>query len=88
MATKRSPKPPTEPDDATEGRVLKLKPRRKRPDEPREIVRRKPVRKDQHIIIRVTAEQKAILRFAADKAGEGLSGWILSTAMRAAAKQE
>lgn len=69
MATTRKPKPPTTTaDSATE----------------REVVRRKPVRKDQHIIIRVTVEQKAILRFAADKAGEGLSGWILSTVLRAA----
>lgn len=71
MATKRKTKPPPQPDDAAEGRA---------------IVRRKPVRKDQHIIIRVTAEQKAILRFAADKAGDGLSGWILSAALRAAAQ--
>ena len=69
MATTRKPKPPNPAaDSATD----------------REVVRRKPVRKDQHIIIRVTVEQKAILRFAADKAGEGLSGWILAAALRAA----
>ena len=69
MATTRKPKPPALAND---------------PAADREVVRRKPVRKDQHIIIRVTVEQKAILRFAADKAGEGLSGWILARAIEAA----
>jgi hypothetical protein len=74
MATPRKTKSPAKPDDFPEARSTKV----------REIVRRKPVRKDQHIIIRVTAEQKAILRFAAEKAGVGLSGWILASALKAA----
>lgn len=71
MATTRKPKPPALAND---------------PAADREVVRRKPVRKDQHIIIRVTVEQKAILRFAADRAGVGLSAWVLEAALVATTK--
>lgn len=46
--------------------------------------RRKKVRKDLSIQIRVTAEQKDILAAAATKAGIGLSSWLLTTGLKAA----
>jgi uncharacterized protein (DUF1778 family) len=48
--------------------------------------RRKKVRKDTSIQIRVTAEQKKILGDAATKAGLGLSSWLLTTGLKAAAE--
>jgi uncharacterized protein (DUF1778 family) len=44
--------------------------------------RRKAVRKDKGILIRVTGAQKEALTEAAEKAGLGLSGWMLSVALR------
>jgi uncharacterized protein (DUF1778 family) len=44
--------------------------------------RRKAVRKDKGILIRVTEPQKKALTEAADKTGLGLSGWMLSVALR------
>lgn len=66
---------------ATTNRRAKPTPK---PESAAPIKRRKAVRKDQHIIIRVTVEQKELMRSAAEKAGFGLSGWILATAIRAA----
>jgi uncharacterized protein (DUF1778 family) len=47
-------------------------------------VRRKQVRKEESIRLRVTAEQKAILTKAAAKDGSGLSFWLLQAGLRAA----
>lgn len=47
--------------------------------------RRKAVRKDKGILIRVTEAQKKALAEAADKEGLGVSSWMLSVAMRAIA---
>ena len=44
--------------------------------------RRKAVRKDKGILIRVTETQKKALTEAAEKTGLGLSGWMLSVALR------
>ena len=44
--------------------------------------RRKAVRKDKVILIRVTEAQKATLAETAEKAGLGLSSWLLSVALR------
>jgi hypothetical protein len=44
--------------------------------------RRKPVRKDKGILIRVTEAQKEALAEAAEKAGLGLSSWMLTVALR------
>lgn len=49
-----------------------------------EPTRRKETRKEDQIRIRVTAEQKAILGDAAEKAGLGVSGWLLSLGLREA----
>jgi uncharacterized protein (DUF1778 family) len=46
--------------------------------------RRKKVRKDLSIQIRVTADQKKILVDAATRAGLGLSSWLLTTGLQAA----
>lgn len=50
-------------------------------DEP---VRRKEVRKDDQVRIRVTAEQKAILAEAAESTGLGVSSWMLSIGLKEA----
>ena len=47
-------------------------------------VRRKKVRKEEQIRLRVTAEQKATLARAAEKDGSGLSFWLLQAGLRAA----
>jgi uncharacterized protein (DUF1778 family) len=47
-------------------------------------VRRKQVRKEDQIRLRVTAEQKEILVRAAEKDGSGLSFWLLQAGLRAA----
>lgn len=47
-------------------------------------VRRKQVRKEEQIRLRVTAEQKEILVRAAEKDGSGLSFWLLQAGLRAA----
>jgi uncharacterized protein (DUF1778 family) len=44
--------------------------------------RRKAVLKDKGILIRVTEAQKAVLAEAAEKAGLGVSSWMLSLALR------
>jgi len=44
--------------------------------------RRKAVRKDKGILIRVTEAQKAVLAEAAAKECLGISSWMLSVAMR------
>ena len=44
--------------------------------------RRKAVRKDKGILIRVTEPQKEALMKAAEAAGLGLSSWMLSVALR------
>lgn len=44
--------------------------------------RRKAVRKDKGILIRVTEPQKVALAEAAAKEGLGVSSWMLSVAMR------
>lgn len=49
--------------------------------------RRKSVRKDENIHIRVTTEQKALLSAAADSAGLGLSSWMLTTSLSEAKKK-
>lgn len=46
--------------------------------------RRKAVRKEKGILIRVTDAQKALLAEAAESAGHALSPWILSAALREA----
>jgi uncharacterized protein (DUF1778 family) len=48
--------------------------------------RRKPVRKEDSIRLRCTAEQKTILTDAATRAGLGVSGWLLSLGLREAQK--
>ncbi len=50
--------------------------------------RRKAVRKEDSIHIRVTSEQKAALQEAADKAGIGVSSWMLVTSLREARKAD
>jgi uncharacterized protein (DUF1778 family) len=46
--------------------------------------RRKKIRKEKSIQVRVTAEQKRILADAAAKAGLGLSSWLLMLGLKAA----
>lgn len=46
--------------------------------------RRKAVRKEESIHIRVTTEQKAALQAASDKAGIGVSSWMLLVSLREA----
>ena len=46
--------------------------------------RRKSVRKDQVIMVRVTEAQKETLGTAAEKVGLGVSSWMLSVALAAA----
>lgn len=50
----------------------------------RRIKRRKEVRKDQDIRIRVTEEQKQTLTDAATRAGLGMSSWLLMLGLREA----
>lgn len=54
----------------------------------RRVKRRKDVRKDQDIRIRVTAEQKETLTDAATRAGLGVSSWMLMLGLREATKTE
>ena len=54
-----------------------------RPTTPR-IKRRKDVRKEDTVRIRVTTEQKEALTEAATKAGLSLSSWLLAVGLRAA----
>ena len=48
--------------------------------------RRKAVLKDRAILVRVTETQKETLAKAAEKAGIGLSSWILTVALAAASR--
>jgi uncharacterized protein (DUF1778 family) len=50
----------------------------------RRVKRRKEVRKDQDIRIRVTEEQKQTLTDAATRTGLGLSSWLLMVGLREA----
>lgn len=50
--------------------------------------RRKAVRKEKGILIRVTQAQKEALAEAAEKAGLGLSSWLLSVALREIQRSE
>jgi uncharacterized protein (DUF1778 family) len=50
--------------------------------------RRKAVRKEEQIHVRVTAEQKEQLAEAAGRVGLGVSSWMLSVALREAKKSE
>jgi hypothetical protein len=52
------------------------------------IKRRKEVRKEDSIRIRVTAEQKEMLTDAATRAGLGVSSWLLMVGLREANKTE
>jgi uncharacterized protein (DUF1778 family) len=46
--------------------------------------RRKAVRKDENINIRVTSDQKAELEWAANHAGTSISSWMLVLSLREA----
>ena len=48
--------------------------------------RRKPVRKEAHINMRCTYEQKAELEAAATHVGTGVSSWLLTVGLREARK--
>lgn len=65
--------------------------KRPKPKSPRtEPIRRKPKseRKEATILVRLTDGQKATLTRAAKKTGLGLSGWLLSMALREASTLE
>lgn len=48
------------------------------------VKRRKKVRKERNVQIRVTDEQKEILAKAAERAGLGVSSWLLMLGLREA----
>ena len=48
---------------------------------------RKTVHKDKSIQVRVTDDQKAVLTEAAEKAGIGVSTWMLTVSLAAAGKK-
>jgi uncharacterized protein (DUF1778 family) len=50
--------------------------------------RRKPIRKEENIHIRLTEEQKEALTEAATRAGLGLSTWLLTLGLREVQKAE
>jgi hypothetical protein len=52
------------------------------------MTRRKSVRKEQSIRVRLTLQQKRILAEAAAQEGLGVSSWLLAAGLRAAAKIE
>ncbi len=52
-----------------------------------EVKRRKDVHKDKTIQIRVTEKQKDTLTEAAERAGLGVSSWMLSISLTAAGKK-
>ena len=54
----------------------------------RRVKRRKEVRKEDSIRIRVTADQKQMLVDAATRAGLGVSSWMLTVSLREAGKTE
>lgn len=47
----------------------------------------KRAQKSEHVNIRLTTEQKTLLAAAAERAGLGLSSWMLSLAIREARKE-
>jgi uncharacterized protein (DUF1778 family) len=51
-------------------------------------MRRKQVRKEDSIRIRVTTEQKQTLAEAAERAGLGVSSWLLAVGLRAAQERQ
>jgi len=55
---------------------------------PERVKRRKEVRKEETIRLRVTTEQKATLTDAATRAGIGVSPWLLMVGLREAKKQD
>jgi uncharacterized protein (DUF1778 family) len=55
---------------------------------PKRPQRRKPVRKEETIRLRVTTEQKQILVEAAERVGSSLSTWLLSVGLRAAQERQ
>lgn len=55
---------------------------KKKQDAKEEPKRRKAVRKDKVILIRATEAQKQAMTEAAEKAGLGVSSWMLSVALR------
>jgi uncharacterized protein (DUF1778 family) len=63
---------------ATLGRMASQKARR--------VKRRKEVRKEDSIRIRVTADQKQTLVDAATRAGLGVSSWMLTVSLREASE--
>lgn len=54
---------------------------------PKSPTRRKKVRKDKTIPVRVTEDQKKILATAAEKSGLGVSSWLLMLGLKAAAER-
>jgi uncharacterized protein (DUF1778 family) len=54
----------------------------------RRVKRRKEVRKEDSIRIRVTADQKQKLVDAATRAGLGVSSWMLTVSLREASQTE
>jgi uncharacterized protein (DUF1778 family) len=61
---------------------MAAKKQREPKEEKAEPKRRKAVRKDKVILIRTTEAQKQALTEAAEKAGLGISSWMLSVALR------
>lgn len=51
-----------------------------------DVKRRKQTRKEEQIRIRVTTDQKETLSEAAEKAGLGVSSWLLTVGLREARK--
>jgi len=58
------------------------------PTTTKRIKRRKLVRKEDSIQIRLTADQKQTLTEAADRAGLGVSSWLLAIGLRAAEERQ
>lgn len=52
------------------------------------VARRKAVRKEAHINVRLTDAQKDILTAAAEQSGLGVSSWLLSLGLREARKTD
>ena len=58
------------------------------PTTTKRIKRRKLVRKEDSIQIRLTADQKQKLTEAAERAGLGVSSWLLAIGLRAAEERQ
>lgn len=58
----------------------------KKPPAKAEPARRKDIRKEDQIRIRLTEDQKVVLTDAATRAGLGVSSWLLSLGLREARK--